>query len=205
MGSYTATYRIPKDRVAVRILLRNQTMHQFELFVPIRRERRPPGQILRELLEQDKPFFPGRDMAADDFVLLHRDSVVWAAVEKDPERELGHLDLFDHRVRVRIELAIGTNLEGEVYYTAPSAQSRLMDHLNGPERFVFLHSAGNLVLANKRYIDFVRELPKRASTRRLPMVPDGKDPEASTDSLPDTDSKPDTDSLPDTEETRGED
>lgn len=189
MGSFTATYRVPKDRVNVRILLRNQTMHQFELFVPIRRERRPPGQILRELLEQDRPFFPGRDLDGDGFVLLHRDSVVWAAVEKDPDRELDHLDLFDHRVRVRLELSIGTRLEGAIYYTAPSAQSRLMDHLNGPERFVFVHSAGRLVLANKQYIDFVRELPARSSTRRLPRVP------------PDTL----TESPLDPEENRGED
>lgn len=193
MGSYTATYRVPKDRVTVRILLRNQTMHSFELFVPIRRERRPPGQILRELLEQDRPFFPGRDLDVNDFVLLHRDSVVWAAVKKDPDRELGHLDLYDHRIRVRVALAVGTALDGEVYYTAPSAQTRLMDHLNGPERFVFLHGAGRLVLVNKRYIDFVTELPTRSSTRRLPPVP----PEASTDVA--------AENKTDTEETRGED
>lgn len=201
MGSYTATYRIPKDRVNVRILLRNQTMHQFELFVPIRRERRPPGQILRELLERDRPFFPGRDVEVNDFVLLHRDSVVWAAVEKDPEHELGHLDLYDHRVRVRIELAIGTRLEGEVYYTAPSANSRLMDHLNGPERFVFLHGGGRLVLVNKQYIDFIRELPRRSSTRRLPPVPPGVD----SDAVPDAPTDTQADELPGTEETRGED
>lgn len=171
MGSYTATYRIPKERVEVRLLLRNQTVHRFELFVPIRQERRPPGQILRELLEQERPFFPGRNLDADDFVLLHRDSVVWAEVEKDPDRELDHLELYDHRLRVRVQLAVGTQVEGDVYYTAPSAQSRLMDHLNGPERFVFVHGAGRLVLVNKRYIDFVTELPRRSSTQQLPAIP----------------------------------
>ncbi len=189
MGSYTATYRIPKDRVNVRILLRNQTTHQFELFVPIRQEMRPPGQILRELLEQEKPFFPGRDLDLDDFVLLHRDAVVWAAVDKDLERELDHLDLYDHKLRVRVQLAMDTRLEGSVYYTAPSAKARLVDFLNGTERFVFLHSADRLVLVNKRYIDFVTELPMRSTTRQLPPVPkeEAADPQ------------------PDTEETRGED
>jgi hypothetical protein len=199
MGSYTATYRIPKDRVVVRILLRDQTMHQFELFVPIRQERRPPGQILRELLEQDKPFFPGRDLDADNFVLLHRDSVVWAAAEKDPERELDHLDLFDHKLRVRVQLAIGMQLEGSVYYTAPSAHARLMDYLNGSERFVFLHSDDRLVLVNKRYVDFVTELPPRSTTRRLPSVP----PEAPA--TPEEPPEGDIEPQPDTEETRGED
>ncbi len=172
MGSYTATYRIPKERVTVRMLLRSQTMHSFELFVPIRPEPRPPGQILRELLEQDRPFFPGRDLDADEFVLISRDSVVWAEVHKDPDHELGQLELYDYKQRVRVELAVGARIDGDVYYSAPSANARLMDHLNGPERFVFLHGNDRVVLVNKSYVDFVAELPTRSSTMRLPPVPE---------------------------------
>ncbi len=163
MGSFTATYRIPKAKIPVRMLLRNRTLQRLELFVPLRMARDPQGKVVRDLLEQDRPFFPARDQDSDSFLLIQRDAVVWAAVDKVLESEIEHIELYDRHVWVRVELQDGSRLEGELFYTAPTARARVMDHLNGPERFFFLHREERLVLVNKAYVICVVEQPHAAT------------------------------------------
>jgi hypothetical protein len=159
MGSVTATYRIPKAKIPVRMLLRNRTLHRLELFVPLQEARKPPGRVIRELLEQPRAFFPGRDLDTDAFLLVQRDAVLWAAVERAQSQALEELELYDRHVWVRVDLEDGSRLEGELFYSAPTARSRVMDHLNGPERFFFLHRPDRLVLVNKAYVVYVVEAP----------------------------------------------
>ena len=159
MGSVTATYHIPKAKIPVRVLLRNRTLHRLELFVPLQEARKPPERVVQELLEQPRSFFPGRDQDTGDFLLVQRDAVLWAAVERQEGQELEALELYDRHVWVRVDLEDGSRLEGELFYSAPTARARVMDHLNGPERFFFLHRPDRLVLVNKAYVVYVVEQP----------------------------------------------
>ncbi len=170
MGSSDSSYLVPKERLTVRLLLRSKRVCRLELFVPIRPQRRRPGRILRELLEQPNPFLPGRDRAADRIVIVSRDALVWAQVSKTFDLEMDPLELYDYKQRVRVELSVGSCVEGDVYYSAPTPRARLMDHLNGPESFVCLHDNGRLFLINKSYVELVTELPTRRSTMRLPAI-----------------------------------
>jgi hypothetical protein len=184
MGSVTATYRIPKAKIPVRVLLRNRTLHRLELFVPLQEARKPPERVVRELLEQPRSFFPGRDQDTGAFLLVQRDAVLWAAVERQEGKEgqtLEALELYDRHVWVRVDLEDGSRLEGELFYSAPTARARVMDHLNGPERFFFLHRPERLVLVNKAYVVYVVEQPGDAQAPlRFPGAAqeDAKAPEA---------------------------
>lgn len=159
MGSVTATYRIPKAKIPVRLLLTNRRVHRVEVFVPLRRGLDPPGKVLRDLLEQPEPFLPAHDLDSDSYLLLARRAVIWASAEKELEREVEHLELYDHRARVRVELQGGTQLDGELYYTAPSTHPRVVDHLNNGERFFFLHRRERLYVVSKTHVIDVIEEP----------------------------------------------
>ena len=159
MGSVTETYRIPMAKIPVRLLLSNRRTHRVEVFVPLRHAMDPHGKVLRDLLEQPEPFLPAHDMDSDAYLLIQRSAVLWASAEKELEREVEHLELFDHRARVRVELEGGSQLDGELYYTAPTSRPRVVDHLNNEERFFFLHRRNRLFVVAKSHVINVIEEP----------------------------------------------
>ena len=143
----------------VRMLLRNRNHYHVEIFVPVKLGAPPASGVVKDLLEQDLPFFPARDREAEDFLLVQRDSVVWAEIARDPKDELEHVELYDQHSWVQVELLDGSLLEGGLFYSAPTERARVMDYLNGPERFFFLHREEHVVLVNKSFVVLVTEQP----------------------------------------------
>jgi hypothetical protein len=59
-------------------------------------------------------------------------------------------ELFEYRKFVRIALAGGGSIEGEILFSAPDGGARLVDYLNRHERFLRLWDGDRLYLVNKK-------------------------------------------------------
>jgi hypothetical protein len=145
--------RVPKNPLAVELALAGARPRQVELFLAEHGSHDFNRQRLLELLEQAGPFLPGRDLETGEWESFNSRAVVWIGISGASIDEDGSGDeLFDHRRSVRVSLAAGDWLEGEVLYSAPDAGPRLVDHLNRNERYFRLWKADQVFLVNKEWV-----------------------------------------------------
>ena len=86
-------------------------------------------------------------------MFVHLERLVWARVpallEYDELRDSPAASVH----AVQLTLGDGSRLSGSVRYLLPPGAARLTDYLNGPQRFVHLHTADEqLLLVHKRYV-----------------------------------------------------
>ena len=62
----------------------------------------------------------------------------------------------EHRVAVRVSLAGGTSILGEMSIVARPERSRVLDFLNASSRFIPLFGGSELTLVQKRFVVSVR-------------------------------------------------
>jgi hypothetical protein len=153
MSSASSDLRIPKQAVAVEVALDGEAPRGVELYLAAQRAHDPRPEDVRALLEAGAAFLPARD-AAGAFVLA-RDAIVWIAIAAGDD-----LELYDERHDVHLELRGGAALDGELLYSPPAGQGRVVDHLNGPERFVRLFTPERVYLVAKAHV--VRVVEKEA-------------------------------------------
>jgi hypothetical protein len=80
-------------------------------------------------------------------------AVVWIGMSRLSDDAAGAGDeLYEHRKFVRVALADGGALEGEILYSAPDDEARLVDYLNRPDRFLRLWDGDRFFLVNKESV-----------------------------------------------------
>jgi hypothetical protein len=80
-------------------------------------------------------------------------AVVWIAMSRESAGAEGSTEeLYDFRKFVRLALSGGGALEGEILYSAPDGETRLVDFLNRPERFLKVWDGDRLFLVNKESV-----------------------------------------------------
>lgn len=145
--------RIPKKTLEVELGLFGATPRRVELFLAEHGSHDFNRQRLLELLDQAGSFLPGRDLETGEWESFNSRTVVWIGMSGTSIDAEGSGDeLFEHRRSVRVALATGDWLEGEVLYSAPDAGPRLVDHLNRKERLFRLWRGDHVFLVNKEWV-----------------------------------------------------
>jgi hypothetical protein len=172
VGGDVSDLRVPKRRLTVELVQRRSDPGRFEVFLAEHQDHSWHRQEVLDLLEEDTPFFPAHDETTDGWVLIRRDSLVWVAIsgmELVAAADLGDLfaddgpgvALFDYRHHVRLDLVEGRTLEGQLLYSAPPEQARVIDHMNAPSRFVRVFTADRVYLVAKAAIVRLWDIPEK--------------------------------------------
>jgi hypothetical protein len=168
MGESSAELRLPTLTVPVDLARAGRAPERVELFLtgtPDRGRTAIAGEVAA-LLEADPAFLPVREPAAPGgprVALVGKRAIVWVAVPLAGLGEQGDggddpLTLFDHDHGVRVELDVGDELAGHVFFSSPADRPRLIDHLNLPVHFLRLWTPDALFLINKHHVVRVVEV-----------------------------------------------
>lgn len=166
MGGSSAELRLPTLSVPVDLARAGRAPERVELFLtgaPGRGRAEVAGEVAT-LLEADPAFLPVREPDAPGgarVALVGKRAILWVAVplgSLGDEEEGGGLTLFDHDHGVRVELDVGDELAGHVFFSSPADRPRLIDHLNLPVHFLRLWTPDALFLINKHHVVRVVEV-----------------------------------------------
>jgi hypothetical protein len=141
------TLKVPKTRFVVELRLRGRQLRRVEVFVADRGHRSRRWSDVLGLLDQPERFFPAQDTQTSEWLLCNKEEVIWVALATEPESD--EFELFDRRFVVTVDLDDGSALDGELFFSAPSAEQRVVDYLNREERFFLLYQTDRVVLVNK--------------------------------------------------------
>jgi hypothetical protein len=145
--------RVPKQTLEVELALAGAAPRRVELFLAEHGPHDFNRQHVLELLDQAGCFLPIRDLETGEWESFNSRAVVWVGISGSSVDAEGSGDeLFEHRRSVRVALAGGDWLEGEVLYSAPDAGPRLVDHLNRNEPYFRLWKAEQVFLVNKKWV-----------------------------------------------------
>jgi hypothetical protein len=149
MGS-TKPLRVRKEPLEVELALAGRPPRRVELFLAEQGPRGFVRQQVVDLLEQPNTFLPACDVETGEWESFNLRAVLWIAMSRQSVEAEGSADeLFEYRKLVRIALAAGGSLEGEILFSAPDGGARLVDYLNRHERFLRLWDGDRLYLVNK--------------------------------------------------------
>jgi len=145
--------RVPVGTVAVAVLDTEGQEVSGQLFVSECAAGHSGPMRPEERMNDASDFFPFHVDGDSTSVLLnkHRVSVVTLTCpEPDPERALPH--------RRVVVVCDGREYSGVISLTTPATQLRVLDQLNGSERFLVLKSGRRQYLLNKRRVSRVVEV-----------------------------------------------
>ncbi|HEY6066741.1 MAG TPA: hypothetical protein VIY96_11325 [Thermoanaerobaculia bacterium] len=149
----TEDLRIRKDPLEVELALAGRSPRLVELYLAEHGAHDFVRQRVVDLIEQANSFLPACDVESGQWESFNARSVVWIGIPRPAVEAEGSADeLFEHRRGISVTLADGGSLEGEVLYSAPEGEARLVDYLNRRDRFLRLWSGDRLFLVNKESV-----------------------------------------------------
>jgi hypothetical protein len=154
--------RIRKNAVKVELALATGEPRRVEVFVAEHRDHEFRREDVLNLLEHVQGFLPARDAASGRREIFNKDALLWIGVPLSPlgsEAESAAEELFEFRRPVRVDLIGAHSLTGEVLYSAPAENTRLVDYVNEPGRFLRLWTKDSLYLINKAFVLRMVEAP----------------------------------------------
>lgn len=160
------TLAVPKRKVPVKVRLRGGSEpHGFMLVDTVAPNHSGP-QALSEYLHNADSFVPFFPEASSGVTFLSKDSITVLTVKEDdelgeiPEGELplvpGDEEEAAPEVRVQMELADGSVLEGELVWALRPDYRRVIDYLNQQARFLVLREGEDLHIVNKHFVKLAR-------------------------------------------------
>jgi hypothetical protein len=151
-------FTVPKRPVGVTVELAGGLARHVSLFLADTSPMREGGERVCDLLEGDGEFIPALDSAASGITFLRCDAILVARAPPEPPGP-GEVMLAAEQ-EVEVALDDGRVLRGLVSYVLPPERSRLVDHLNGPARFLPLYRDGEVLFLNKRHVTRVAALER---------------------------------------------
>ena len=149
----TKALRVRKDPLEVELALAGRAPRRVELYLAEQGSHAFVRQRVLDLLEQPGSFLPACDVETGEWESFNARAVVWIGMSRvSPDAEGSGDELYEHRKLVRMALADGGALEGEILYSAPDGEARLVDYLNRPDRFLRLWDGDRLFLVNKESV-----------------------------------------------------
>ena len=147
--------RIPRHRIAVRMILDDGRNLEAELFVSPVGPDGGPERLANRLNDPEDEFIPVA--AGEDRFVLNKSGIIVVQFTGGPE-EAGIPETFEgHETPVRLSLTGGLGLIGRLAIAMPPARSRVIDYLNAAPRFVpLLGSDSQITLVQRRFIVSVR-------------------------------------------------
>lgn len=148
-----APLRIPKRSVPVQLKLHGQAPRLLAVYLSDVAPERDGGERLSDLLEAGPAFLPVHDPTTGSTAIIHLEHLVcaWvpALLEYDPLLASAAASLHS----VQVTLSEGAPVRGSVRYALPPSAARLTDFLNGPQRFLSVHTPDEqVVLVHKRFV-----------------------------------------------------
>ncbi|HEY0195675.1 MAG TPA: hypothetical protein VGC42_31390 [Kofleriaceae bacterium] len=143
-----AILRLPVDSMTATLTLHDGERSDVLLFIP-------PGEAIAALVSPGDPFVPMIKSAR--FCLVAREAIAALGVTSTPE-VADETTLPLERQRARIRLRSGTELEGELRWTAPEGERRTADYVNDDQAYVVLHAGDTSYYVRKAAIATVEEL-----------------------------------------------
>jgi PAS domain-containing protein len=154
----SAPLRVRKDPFEVELALAGRPPRRVELFLAEHGSHEFARQRVGDLLEHGGGFLPACDLETGRWETFNARAVAWIGMSRDSvEAEGGPEELFEHRLFVRLTLTGGSALDGELLYSAPDGEARLVDYLNRPELFVRLWNGDRVYLVRKESIVMIVE------------------------------------------------
>ncbi|OGW26326.1 MAG: hypothetical protein A2X56_07090 [Nitrospirae bacterium GWC2_57_13] len=149
-----AEFSVPKDRLRVRMRLRNETAAAGEIFLEHFPGERPVYQRVAALLEDEQSFVPLLEESSGKMLLVNKANIkiVDFADPGDAGEKMGIM----HVEQVEAVFATGDALRGELTADVPDERARLSDCLNQRVRFLLLRSEGAICFVNKEALMIVR-------------------------------------------------
>jgi hypothetical protein len=149
----TKALRVRKDPLEVELALAGRAPRRVQLYLAEHASHAFVRQRVLDLLEQPGSFLPACDLESGEWESFNAHAVVWIGISRpSADAESPGDELYEHRKFVRLALAGGGTLEGEVLYSAPDGEARLVDYLNRPDRFLRLWDGDRLFLVNKESV-----------------------------------------------------
>jgi hypothetical protein len=149
-------FRVPRREIRATVLLHGGTERRGTLFASASAPGGGPGRLSDRLNDDTERFLALAEEGPG--CLVSKERIVRIDIGADQvETELASQG-DAHRVRVRVELAVGPALEGVIEYTMPPGEERLLDYLNAAPRFVPLLGAEGASLLNRDYVTSVTAL-----------------------------------------------
>jgi hypothetical protein len=149
----TKDLRVRKDPLEVELALVGRAPRQVEIYLAEHGAHDFVRQRVLDLIEKVDAFLPACDVESGQWETFNARSIVWIGISRPTVDVEGSADeLFEHRRDVHVSLAGGESLRGEVLYSAPDGESRLVDYLNRRDRFFRLWNGDRVFLVNKESV-----------------------------------------------------
>lgn len=144
--------RVPKHRTEAEVVLPGGTCRRVTFFVAEFAADHDGPERLVDLLNGGATFLPALDEELHRTTFLQCANLAVVRVPLDGEEGPAEAHTIPTEHEVELTLVDGQTLSGLLTYVLPPERSRLVDHLNGPEPFLRLHSERFLALVNKRFV-----------------------------------------------------
>jgi hypothetical protein len=159
----TTALRVRKDPLAVELSLAGEQPRSVELFLAEHGPHAFSRQSVEDLVLQADGFLPACDAATGEWESFNARSVSWISLSRAAfEAQAAADELFEQRRTVRVSLVGGASISGEVLYSAPAAEARLVDYLNRRDRFFRVWDRDRVFFVNKEWVLRVVEEGPRA-------------------------------------------
>ncbi len=149
-----AEFSVPKDRLRVRMRLRNDTAAEGEVFLEPLPGGPPVYQRVAALLGNEKSFVPLLEEGSGRMLFVNKASIktVDFSVQEEPGADVGLM----HREQIEAVFAGGDAIRGDLSADVPDEKARLSDCLNEPGRFLLLRVEDAFCFVNKEAVMIVR-------------------------------------------------
>ena len=113
---------------------------------------RDGGDLISELLAQDRNYIPFESEEGGEIALLRKENIMMVYMEEDVADNFmpGY-----KQVPVVIHLLTGQALSGKVSFALPQTHSRLSDFLNSREAFFRLEVQGKNYMVQNRFVKLI--------------------------------------------------
>jgi hypothetical protein len=155
-----AEFKVPTVALPAEVLCADGQSLVGRIFVPATASRHTGAMRAEEWMDEATDFFPFLEDGAPSSIILNKRQVVVLSVSGAPAREEPDDDEppgTSRRVRVRCG---DRDFDGTVLIDMPENQSRLLDYLNRPGRFLGLWDGQHHRLVQKDHITSVQENPE---------------------------------------------
>ena len=150
--------RIPKSPLEVELAFAGEPPRRVELYLAEHSSHDFCPERVLDLLEQSENFLPACDLESGEWESFNARHVAWIGMPVETFDAGGSAtELFEQRRSVRVFLAGGDVLAGELLYTSPDESSRVVDLMNRDERFFRLWTDDRVLLVNREAVIRVLE------------------------------------------------
>src|SRR5262249_19690997 len=120
--------KVPKKTMTADLALLGEKPRRVELYLVPHGDGTSSRQELIDLLLQDREFLPAEDVIEGKPFLFNTKKVMWISLPPPPPGGADHEEEWLDRQRAaRVEMEDGTLLDGQLLYTAPAENARVLD------------------------------------------------------------------------------